>query len=347
MSYGVVDLSVLQFGKEGTSGTQVAASRVWSGKSKDAFQDDTTVVKVETQVGILGGVNRSYIEKEGTTLSIPETEATFEQTPYFFLAGLGMNNTGVADGTASSGYKYTWTVPTTALPSLTTLTAEFGDNAFQEYTTYCYTREIKITGVAGKAWMCSGVLGARANKPLSALSVGASLPAVEEIMFGRGRLWLDAVTSAFGTTQVQNQFMGFELNIKVMYAEKPTADGRVDLDFNHIVLTGVEITGKVTFERSTQVNPTNGEIYHMKNQTPRLMRIEAFGSAYTTPGSATLFSGKKGVRIDLPIKWDERNTPEDQDGNRLQTLAFESLYDTTVATRGSLVFANEDATLFP
>ena len=82
MTQGIKALRRIQLGAESVAGTQVAATTLWRGTG--TIQDNLEQVFPEEDIGILPGVDRSYIPKVEAMLSLSQTEATFQQLPYLF-----------------------------------------------------------------------------------------------------------------------------------------------------------------------------------------------------------------------------------------------------------------------
>ncbi len=101
---GLKSLRKLQFGRETTAGTEVAASTVWRGSG--AIQDDIEIVFVDEDIGVFSGSDRTYVSKFGGSLSLDETPASYQQVGYFFDAGIELIASGTGDGTGS-GVEYT------------------------------------------------------------------------------------------------------------------------------------------------------------------------------------------------------------------------------------------------
>jgi hypothetical protein len=95
-------------------------------------------------------------------------------------------------------------------------------------------------------------------------------------------------------------------------------------------------------EHDAAVNGDTGLKALWRAQTPRLMRIDVLGDAYATAGTGTTFTGgRKGLRLDLPIKITKVPPLEDLDGNDIVTVEFESRYNAAFGSAGSILICNE------
>ena len=105
---GIKALQRVQLGRETTAGTAVAASTRWRGQG--ALEDQRQTVFAMEDVGLLIGTDRTYVPQLGGAITMTG-DATFEQLPHIFEAGI-KSNAAVADG-GGSGYVYTYLIPTT------------------------------------------------------------------------------------------------------------------------------------------------------------------------------------------------------------------------------------------
>lgn len=331
-------LRKVQWGLESTPGTAVAATALWRGKGA-LIDDARTVNEVEEEIGIFDGADRTNIPKLFATLALAQTEATFEQLQYLFAMLFGGPTTGSADGAGSSGYKYQTTFPTTSVPTGKFYTIEGGDDYEAEEVEYCHATKVNLSGVAGEAVMVSAdIQGRQATRTTFTGSI--AVPAVEDIMASVGALYLDAIGGTIGTTQISQQLLRFSIDFEARWEPKFTIDGQ--LYFSYPVLTGKRISGTITFEHDAAVGGTgSGAKALWRAQTARLMRLQFTGSSYGTAGTGTTFTAKKGLRIDLPIKFTKIGTLEDQNGNDIVTATFVSKYNATAATAGNVLIANE------
>ena len=329
---GIKALRKIQLGVESVSGTAVAATTIWRGNG--TIEDTLEQTFVEEDVGILGGVDRTYISKLGASLSLESTPATFEQLPYLGELGI-LNATPTQDG-AGTDYIYQYTEATTALPTLKTYTFEGGDNQQAEEMEFVYAESFTIEGTAGEAVMMAAEL--RARQVATTTFTGAlTLPTVETIKASSGKLYIDAVGGSIGSMQVSNSLLNFTLNWTTGLIAVMTIDG--DLFFSFVKKTAPEITLDLTFEYDAS---SVAEIAAWRAETPRLIRLQFEGSAFGTPG--TTYSVHT-FNIDLAGKWDNFGAIADQDGNDIVTGAFRARYNSTAAFFAELLIANELTTL--
>lgn len=336
----------IQFGPESVNGTAVAATSRFRGNG-GMLSDDRELTYPEELVGIIGGTDRSFFAKIGASLEIAETPITPEQLPYLLAMLYGGPKTGAADGTASSGYKYVTTIPTTAAPTDNhSYTVEGGDDFEVEKLNYGKVTKLTLKGTAaGPCTMAASMIGQQIVRLGTSFS-STSLVDTNDLLFGGARLYLDAIGGTIGTTAVANQFLGFEITYEGMWIPKYTGEGATSPVWSFVVYTGQKITGKITLEHDTAADGSTGLKSLFRANTARLMRIDLLGQSYATAGSATTFTGgRRGLRQDLPIRITKAPPLEDMEGNDIISFEFESRYNATAATAGTITVCNETSAL--
>ena len=328
---GIKTLRKLQFGHESPKGTAVAATAIWRGMG--VLDDQREVVFVEEDVGIIGGVDRTYISKKLAALTLEETPATFEQLPYIFQMGID-NETPVVDG-SGTGYVSTYVFPTTTKTDIEVFTIEGGDDQQAEEMEYSFVKSFSLSGVGGEAVMLSAELEARqADK--TTFTGALALVEVEDILFSKGKLYVDTVAAAIGTTQKSNTFLEMSLEVVTGWIAKWTADG--EIYFSYAKLTVPEIILNITFEHdATSVD----EKENWRDEVPRQVRVEFEGSDLTTADTYTY----KTLTLDMAGKWERFDPLGEQDGNDIYAGSFRARYNATAALFAEFVVVNEDVTL--
>lgn len=339
-------LSRLQIGRETTNGTMVpATARMrWNG---GYIVNDSKQEFIDESIGIFR-TDRSVLTAISATLDVAETPATPEQLPYVFASMFGGPTTGTADGTGSSGFRYVTAIPATSAPANISYTIETGDDFEVERMGYTKFVECSVKGSAGnKITMSASAIAQRVERLAGGFST-TSIADVNDLVFGLSRLYLDPISSTFGTTAINNQVLGFEITFKAMWERQYTAEAHVSTGpiWTFAVFADYEISGKLTMLHDPAVSGAGGLKEHFRTQTPRLLRIDCVGAAYATPGTGTLFAGgRRGVRIDLPIKVTKGPQMSDENKVSVVTVEFESRYNSTAGTAGSIVICNEVSTL--
>lgn len=331
---GARKLSKVQFGIESTSGTKVDAAQIWRGVG-GMPEDNRETVFPDENVGILAGVDRSYVPYVQGALSLEPTEATFEQLAYICACGIENVTAGVADG-AGSGYIYTYEAATIAQKTIRTLTMEGGDDNQEEELEYCFVDQFVLSGALMETLKIQADFIGR-QVATGTFTGSLSLPTVEEILFLNGKLYIDAEGGTIGATQKSNTFIGMNLNWKTGFIPVFAADG--NLYFATIKQVGPEIELQVTFEHDSVAV---AEKAAWRAQTPRLIRMLFEGSTLGTAGTAYT---RKSLIIDLAGRWTKFNKLDERNGNDIVTGVFKARYNTTADLLASITVVNEDAAL--
>lgn len=330
---GIKRLRRVQFGKETTAGTAVPATTRWRGTG--VLKDLREVEEHEEDVGILGGTDRTDVVALKAGIDLAAVPLTFEQFPYILAMAFGGPTTGAADGVGTDKI-YSVNVPTTSIPTLQTYTVEGGDNFEQEVMENAYCTKFSIVGAPGKVNTISASLAGRQAQRLGAGFAAASLPIVENALFQKSKVYLDAIGGAYGTTQVANAVLGYKVDVEIPTAMKFTADGALTFSFAQFV--DFVIKGEITFEHDTAVSGNSGAKQDWRNQTPKLLQIKMEGSAVATGGTTYQ---KKTILINLPIKYKVADPLTDQNKNDTIKLSWRSRYNATAGNAGMFVVVNE------
>jgi len=329
---GIKALRKIQLGAETTAGTAVAATTIWRGVG--TMEDKREVVFPDEDVGYLSGVDRTYIPKLLAVLSMDETPATFEQFGYILEAGV-KKVTPSQDGTGSD-YIYTYTFPTTAVSTIRTYTIEGGDNQQEEESPYFFVDSFKLSGQAGEAWKMSANWQGQ-QVTASSFTGSLSLPSVEEILFSKSSLYIDAAGGTIGTTQKSSTFLSASLDVDTGIQPVFTGDG--SLYFTFTKNTPPEVTLDITFEHD---GTATAEKTNWRNETARQIRILSQGSSVSTAG--TTYSVKT-MNIDLAGKWETFEKLGERNGNDVVTGKFRARYNSTAALFAEILLVNDLSSL--
>lgn len=336
MTNGVKALRKIQIGKEASAGgTTDVASTIWRGMGVITDLRETTFP--EEDIGILGGTTRSYVAMAGGEITL-DGDATFEQLPYIFNAGV-YNTTATTD--SGSGYIREWTVQNVSTDpiestDLQTLMFEAGDNNEVETMRFGFVREFNITGNAAEAMAVSATVQGREVTGGQSYTAGLSVPTVESILFSKGKLYIDPSSDTIGTTQVSNTMIAADLSMITGWQAVMTADGRIDFSF--IKRIADEITLAITYEHN---GSATAEKAAWRAQTERAIRLIFEGTALTSAGTYTY----KTFIIDLWGKYSSFDALTDLDGNDTVVANFRAAYSSTAANKARFTVVNDLATL--
>ena len=315
-------------GRETTAGTATTATTLWRGMG--VLLDARTVEFPEENIGILTGVDRSYTPKLDASISFDSVPATYQQILHILEAGV-LTATPTTDGTGSDRI-YTYNVATTAAPTIKTYTLEGGDNQQAEKMEYGFVESFSLEGATGEALMMSADWKGR-QITNATYTASIAVPAVEEILFSKGKLYSDTTTSGFGITQLTDTLLAATLEMKTGIIQKWTADGNIYFSFHQF--TQPEITLNVTFEHNTNAV---AEKTNWRNGTTRALQLLFTGSAFTTAG--TTYSVHT-LKINLAGKWESFDALGEQDGNDIYDATFRVGYNAQLAQAAQFIVVNQ------
>lgn len=330
MAYGVRVLSGTQLGGESTAGTAVAATMRWRGPVVFP-EDDSEIVYNEEDVAIGGGVDRTHMPAKMAAIEFPETEITYQHAGLLFNMGVKSLMSGVQDGSGSD-YIYAFPMFTTAAPTIKTFTVEGFDNNQEYEAEYCMLTEITLKGEAKKAWTISGK-GFGRQVSQSTKTGSLNLAAVEDLLFQKSKLYIDAIGGTIGTTQKSGTLLEAEIKIKTGIQPIFTASGNLYYDAHKV--DKWEVSGKVVLEHDA-IAAAQWAIEQA--QTAQLMRIKTEGSAVQTPG--TTYSVLTAL-FDMPFKFSGAPKIGERNGNNTMEFPFVSRYNLTSASGPQFTFVNE------
>ena len=337
MANGIKALRQIQMSRESTQGTASTDFTVWRGTG--TIQDARESVFPAEDIGIFGGTTRQYFPKLSSVLEMDDIELTFEQIPHVLDAAI-RNATPTTDTGSDYIRTYTWPIVSSDIAEssdLQTYSFKCGDNNEVEKFGFGFIREFTLSGTAGESWKVKATWEGREVQSDSDGFVTAILQTVEDALFSKSKLYIDATSDTIGTTQISNTLISAELSVATGWQAVHTASGR--LDFSFIKQVQPEIKLDITFEHN---NTASLEKYNWRNGIARLLQIKIEGNALASAGALYTL---KTININLAGKWDTFEKIGEQDGNDIVTGHFIARYDSTSALFASIVVVNEVATM--
>lgn len=328
---GVRKLRKIQFGLEVATarGGAVVATKLWRGSG--VIDDQREIVFPEEDIGLLSGADRTYIPKLAAQIALDDTPLTFEQLPLLLCIGIDDVISGAADGTGTD-FIHTFVAPTTVDPGFKTFTVEGGDDQQAEEMEYAIATEITLKGAVGESWMMAGtILGRQVTDADFTASV--AVPAVEEALFSKTKLYIDDGGGTIGTTLISNALLDAEISITTGLMPVFTADG--ELYFSFVKRVAPEITLALTFEHTSDAVLEKAD---WRAQTTRLVRLVCLGSAFATPGTAHTYHT---LQIDGAGRWETFDALDEVEGNDVIRASLRYRYSSTDALFFEIVVANE------
>jgi len=334
MANGIEALRRIQIGAEATQGTAATCTTFLRGQGVPS--DDTEHIFPNENIGIVPGTDRSYVAQEVGSLAYT-APLTFEQLHPFQAA---LHTTAASVDGAGSGQIWEYILPTTSVFSasdLTTYTLRAGDNASAEEMPFCFVPEFTIEGAYSQALMLTASWRGASwtSSTFDALSA-SDLQDVEEILFNKGKLYIDDATSTIGSTQVSNTLLSMSLKVTTGWRAQPTADGSLAFSLLKQVSPLAELTLVYEHNASAVI-----EKAAWRASTPRQVRLTFQGSALTSAGTYTY----KTFQIDAVGRYASFAALSSDAGNDTISCTFRIRYNATAAKYLQLLFVNEIAVL--
>jgi len=325
-TYSPFTANMIQLGRETVKGTAVPATVVYRGPAA-SIEDGSDVVMADENIGLIAPSERSYIPKIAARLAMPDTEATFEQLPHLLEASWM-----TATPTGLGPYVYAYVKPYDAAGAIKTYTVETGnkidDGGDAAEMAYAFIEDWTLSGKANEPWkMAANWVGRQRNSAtLTALSVAA----VEEILFNKTTLKIDASGGTIGTTAIAGVLVDFSLSDKSGLQPVFTADGA--LYFTAHKSVAGEMTGTLTLEMNSD-DKVAALRTAKEAQTVQLIRLAASGSA------------SRAITVDVAAKLTKIGTIQNSDGNTTVQVEFKGVYSSTDALYAEIEVTNTLATL--
>lgn len=337
MAQGIKALRQIQTSRETTQGTATAEYSIWRGTG--SLEDMRDIVWPDEDIGILPGTDRQYVPRTGGEIEFSETPATFEQLPHIFDAAF-YNSTATSDASAACIRTYTLPIASSdakVSSDLQTYTIRGGDNEATEKMSFCFVREFTLSGTAGEALNVSATWQGREVTTDTSFATTSTIPTVEEILFSKGKLYIDAVGGSYGGTEKSNTLIGADLTVTTGWTAVETASGRTD--FSSIKQVQPEIVLKVTFEHNTS---SVAEKAAWRAGTARKIQLKFTGTTLSDTDAGATYDTKTLI-VNLTGKWEKFDKLDEQDGNDIVTGTFRARYDATSATFAQFIIVNEVA----
>lgn len=331
---GIVALRKIQIGQEATPGTAVAATAIWRGVG--TIEDTREMVFPEEHVGFVAPLDRSYQPKLEGALAFDETPATFQQLPYVLAGSVASVLSGAADGTGS-GKIYAYPFPTTTRGTFKTFTLEGGDDQQEEEFKHGFVTDFELSGEAFAAWMLTANWMGQEVTP-STFTGALSLNAVEEILFSKTKLYIDAIGGTIGTTQITGTLLKAGLSVVSGLRPVPVGDGNLFYSSVDRKLKP-EVLLTLTLEHNASAV---AQLANFRAETPVLLRLDCQGSALGMAGTTYTFHT---LRIDLAGVWENFGKIDEQDGDDIREGVFRAGYNLTAAQFATITVVNEVAAL--
>jgi hypothetical protein len=317
--------SKVQFGKETTRGTAVAADTLILGKVPAVGSDRKPVFPLE-DVGINTPSVRSVIHQYLYQNTLSTEHGYFQQLPVLF--GCGLKGGVTATETTGSQLDYLWA----HTPSLLTgvdnaqdaLTIELGDDTQAFEAEYAMFERIRISGNVAQGQDASPVtveadFFARQLTPVT-FTGSIALPTAEPMNAKLARFYLDTTWAGVGGTEKTNILRAFD--IEILTGLHPKFSGSGDRFFNAHGQGMISVTGNFTLEGTTAANAIH---LAQQSKTFQVVRLKVIGSQIGT-------GVNHSVAIDIGGEWQDVSPLASEDrGDNLHSCVLVGRYDATGA----------------
>ena len=210
-----------QYGIESTSGTAVAATKIWPGTV--TVPPDRTVQFLRPLTGRRGGPIVSSVPQvliDGLTMAMPEA---------IYLEALPVQLAMLLDGTVSyvsSPTSWTFTPGLTAAPTVKSLTLEWGDDTQAYEAEYVTAKSLKIRGRTGENGYCTSELTCFA-KQITKTTFTASLTSgtLTPLISNLAVLSIDTAWAGLGGTAKSGLLREWDIEINNGFHPKHLASG--------------------------------------------------------------------------------------------------------------------------
>jgi hypothetical protein len=322
---GTTALRRVQFGRESTWGTSVAAAAIMSGIENFSFKPNVTNFQVRTLDGTLSPSQQVVKTYEDGMAKI---SGYFTPEDFIYILDSGVR--GSVTPTGAGPYIYTYNFPTTANGAPRFRTLEFYDGSQEWEMAGSIVKSFSLTGgdgndsfVAfdsewvGRSVVASTLTGALSNRAFNVLAANNT------------SVWSDDFGGTIGTTALTATLISWEFTCDTGLHLKKFKTGAVTPDSYGFGPMEVGLKFAVEYNATG-----HGEIAKYVAGTGRLIRLRTTG-----PNSTQLTIDFAGDITDISELW------QDRDGNTTAELTLKARYDAgTFANYCQIVVQNGVAT---
>jgi len=282
MPPAITALQTLQWGKETTRGTAVAATSKIAVEGIQ-FAADDEMARPRLAKGLLTSVpGDETVTRRGTTFSIPETPLVYDQHQHFLL---GCVKGGVTSS-PGTGAPETWTflrsLTADPAPEARTLERRLSDgtNFIDNEWSYALFSQLRWIYAIDQPLRFAAEGFARRIQS-STLTAGQAMPTIAIPASPLAKIWIDATWAALGTTQITAQVLSADITFRSGLMPKWTLDGRTDLDWTTHILNpeaiGIDATIRMLIKADSGQFAT--EKTAAAAGTLRAVRLEILGAS--------------------------------------------------------------------
>lgn len=304
---GTTALRKVQFGRESTWGTSVAAAAIMSGVSDFSFNPGVTVTRKRYLSGSFAPAQTA-----APTRKQPTAKLMGDVTPEDIIYLLDSSVKGSVSPTGAGPYVYAFTFPTTSDPAIRARTFEFYDGSYCWELAGGIVNKITFKGadggdtvtyeaeLIGKELTTQTVTGALSTRSFTVLPATSCA------------LYIDSAAGTIGSTQISTTLIDWEWTFDMGHHTKFFMDGGLTATSKGVGIPAVSMKAAFEYNSSAATQLSN-----YLAGTPLLIRI--------TGTNASSYS----VSWDAGMVW---TNPDDlfgdRDGNTTVSMTAEAIYDT-------------------
>lgn len=308
----------VQYGKETTKGTPVAATQMWIGQMQPIKTDRKPAFPKE-HFGVRADSFRSVTHQYLYENTLSTEHGAFQHLPFLFSSLKG----GVtpAEQTGGQGdYLWAFGPSMTASNSPDAFTLRFGDDVQAWISEYCMVRKIRISGQIAQGADASPVrLEAEVfGRQIATTSFtgGLSPRTLEPLNAKLARFYLDTSWAGVGGTEIDNVLRSFD--IEIIPGVHPKFAGSTSKTFNAHSEGVLAVMGSFTIEGGSDANSFFSA---QQSGTFKVGRLNIGGSAIGTGDNYNLSIDWGGVFEDVtPISGSDQ-------GDNLSTFVLKGYAD--------------------
>jgi hypothetical protein len=315
--------SKVQYGKETTRGTAVAATRMWTGKALN-IPSDTKADYTAEDFGLRVESRRASVQQRIYENKLLSEHGIFQQLPILFGGGLKGGVVASEVTPSQADYKWTFTPSLTAANAPDAFTIEMGNDQQEYESEYCMFTRINISGEIGQGIDPSPVKieADFFGRQLTASTFTAALspPAPTGMNAKLARLYIDPTWAAVGSTELANLLRSFE--IEILTGVHPNFSGSGNDYFN------IHSEGLIAVMATFTIETNASAIAIMAAQRAQSLAVARLDVVGPVIGSGTAHR----LRLDIGGRYEEVTLNDTEDrGDDLSTFALHGLYDDTGA----------------
>lgn len=322
---GASAFNYVQYGKEATRGTAVAATKRWPG-TWTKLPIDTKKSKVEEMMDVRAASRRTRVDAKLVRDSLVSPNATFQQMPVVFGCSLKGGVTPTETNVGEGDYAWNQSPGMTSSPNAPdSLTIEKGntEDAEMRETEFCMFDKIKISGSIDQEGGENPV-SVEANyfgRQLSDTSKTGAIaqPSGTFMNALKARLYLDSAWSGVGGTELAG-LRNFD--IEILSGLSPDFTGGPEEYFNSFIESIIGVMGTFTVKGAA----ATWDIFDDARSAGLVVaRLAITGPQIGAGANHSLQIDFSGDYMDVsPLDSDNR-------GQQDATFAIDGLYDTTGA----------------